>query len=76
MADNLIKWIAPVRARRQEYAAHPDKVLRILDDGSRKARAVAQKTMEGVREAVFSWKQKREEIAERSSSAQNAKVGD
>jgi tryptophanyl-tRNA synthetase len=63
MADNLIKWIAPVRARREEYAAHPDKVLRILDDGSVKAREVAKKTMARVREAVFNWKEKREEIA-------------
>jgi tryptophanyl-tRNA synthetase len=63
MADNLIKWIAPVRARREEYAAHPDKVLRILDDGSMKAREVAQKTMSRVREAVFNWDEKRAEIA-------------
>ncbi len=63
MADNLIKWIEPVRARREEYAAHPDKVLRILDDGSVKAREVAQKTMARVREAVFNWKEKRAEIA-------------
>jgi tryptophanyl-tRNA synthetase len=63
MADNLIKWIAPVRARREEYAAHPDKVLRILDNGSMKAREVAQKTMSRVREAVFNWNEKRAEIA-------------
>ncbi len=63
MADNLIKWIEPVRARREEYAAHPDKVLRILDDGSVKAREVAQKTMARVREAVFNWKEKRAEVA-------------
>jgi tryptophanyl-tRNA synthetase len=63
MADNLIKWIAPVRARRQEYAAHPDKVLRILDDGSVKARQVAQKTMARVRDAVFNWNEKRAEVA-------------
>jgi tryptophanyl-tRNA synthetase len=63
MADNLIKWIEPVRARREEYAARPDKVLRILDDGSVKAREVAQKTMARVREAVFSWKEKRAEVA-------------
>jgi tryptophanyl-tRNA synthetase len=62
MADNLIKWIEPVRARREEYAAHPGKVLRILDDGSVKAREVAQKTMARVREAVFNWKEKRAEI--------------
>jgi tryptophanyl-tRNA synthetase len=63
MADNLIKWIDPVRARREEYAAHPNKVLRILDDGFVKAREVAQKTMARVREAVFNWKEKRAEIA-------------
>jgi tryptophanyl-tRNA synthetase len=76
MADNLIKWIEPVRARREEYAAHPDKVLQILDDGSLQAREVAQKTMARVREAVFHWKEKREEISQQKSSAQNAKVGD
>jgi tryptophanyl-tRNA synthetase len=76
MADNLIKWIEPIRARREEYAAHPDRVLRILDDGSIKAREVAQKTMGRVREAVFNWKEKREEIEDLKSSAQNAKVGD
>jgi tryptophanyl-tRNA synthetase len=63
MADNLIKWIEPVRARREEYAAHPDKVLRILDEGSMKAREVARKTMARVREAVFNWNEKRAEIA-------------
>ncbi len=46
MADNLIKWIEPVRARREDYAAHPDKVLKILDEGSEKARGVARKTMD------------------------------
>jgi tryptophanyl-tRNA synthetase len=76
MADNLIKWIGPVRARREEYAAHPDRVLRILDDGSLKAREVAKKTMARVREAVFNWKEKREEIVQQKSSAQNAKVGE
>jgi len=63
MADNLIKWIAPIRARREEYAAHRDKVLGILDDGSLKARVVARKTMERVREAVFNWNEKRAEIS-------------
>jgi tryptophanyl-tRNA synthetase len=62
MADNLIKWIEPVRARREEYAAHPDNVLRILDEGSTKAREVAQKTMGRVREAIFGWEKKRSEL--------------
>ncbi len=76
MAGNLIKWIEPIRARREEYAAHPGKVLRIIDEGSVKAREVAQKTMSRVREAVFDWKEKREEVAQRKSSAQNTKGGD
>jgi len=32
--------------------------------------------MSRVREAIFNWKEKREEIAQQKSSAQNAKVGD
>ena len=60
---DLIKWIEPIRARREEFAAHPDKVLRIIDEGSVKARDVAQKTMARVREAVFGWQSKRAEIA-------------
>jgi tryptophanyl-tRNA synthetase len=76
MADHLIKWIAPVRARREEYAAHPGKVLQIIDEGSVKAREVAQKTMARVREAVFNWKEKRAEVAQKQSSARNVKVGE
>jgi tryptophanyl-tRNA synthetase len=63
MAENLIKWIAPVRERRVNYEQNPQRVLEILDEGSKKARKVAQGTMERVREAVFGWKKKRAEIA-------------
>ena len=63
MADHLIKWITPVRERRLSYEKNPRRVLEILDDGSKRARAVAQKTMERVREAVFGWEKKRAEIA-------------
>jgi tryptophanyl-tRNA synthetase len=59
MAENLIKWIAPVRERRVEYEKHPKRVMEILDDGSRKAQNVARITMARVREAVFHWKDKR-----------------
>jgi tryptophanyl-tRNA synthetase len=62
MAENLIKWIAPVRERRVKWENNPKGVLDILDAGSKKARAVAQETMERVREAVFGWKKKRDEI--------------
>jgi tryptophanyl-tRNA synthetase len=76
MADNLIKWIAPVRARREEYAAHPATVLGILDEGAKKAREVAQKTMTRVREAVFNWHEKRAQVTGHLSSAKNVKAGD
>jgi tryptophanyl-tRNA synthetase len=62
MADNLIKWIEPIRERRIEHEKNPAKVLEILNDGSSKARDVAQKTMSRVREAVFGWDSKRKEI--------------
>ncbi len=63
MATNLIKWIAPVRERRVKWENDPKGVIEILDEGSKKARVVAQGTMERVREAVFGWGKKRAEIA-------------
>jgi tryptophanyl-tRNA synthetase len=68
MADNLIKWIAPVRARRQEYEADPARVLEILDAGSKRARKTAQQTMERVREAIFGWQAKRSELSQPASA--------
>ena len=53
MAENLIKWIAPVRARRREYEAQPARVQEILRDGSARARKTAMQTMARVRTAVF-----------------------
>jgi tryptophanyl-tRNA synthetase len=62
MADHLIEWIAPVRERRLGYEKHPKRVLEVIDEGSKKARVEAQKTMERVREAVFGWQKKRSEV--------------
>lgn len=62
MADHLIEWITPVRERRVEYEKHPARVLEVIDEGSKRARKVAQATMERVREAVFGWEKKRKEI--------------
>jgi tryptophanyl-tRNA synthetase len=63
MADHLIEWIGPVRERRVAYEQHPKRVLEVIDDGSNRARAEAQKTMARVREAVFGWEKKRKEVA-------------
>src|SRR5205814_7933552 len=62
MADHLIEWITPVRERRVKYEKNPKQVLELLDEGSKKARKVAQGTMARVREAVFGWEKKRREI--------------
>jgi tryptophanyl-tRNA synthetase len=62
LADNLIKWIEPIRERRIEHEKNPARVLDILNEGSSKAREQAQKTMARVREAVFGWDSKRKEI--------------
>ena len=62
MAGHLIEWIAPIRERRIEYEKHPKRVLEVIDDGSKRARVEAVKTMERVREAVFGWEKKRNEI--------------
>jgi tryptophanyl-tRNA synthetase len=63
MADNLIKWIEPIRARRVEYEQHPKRVLEILDHGSAAAQKVARETMSRVREAIFGWQRKRQETS-------------
>jgi tryptophanyl-tRNA synthetase len=44
--------LAPMRERRLDVMARPERVREILLEGSRKARGVAQATMERVREAV------------------------
>jgi tryptophanyl-tRNA synthetase len=44
--------LEPIRERRREIAARPDQVREIAVEGSRKARRIAQATMERVRDAV------------------------
>ena len=63
MAENLIKWIAPVREKRLDYEAHPKKALEILDQGSAKARESAKQTMQRVRDSIFNWPRKRAELS-------------
>src|SRR5437762_10519934 len=53
MADHLIEWIRPVRERRVELERQPARVLEVIDEGSKRARKVAQATMGRVREAIF-----------------------
>ena len=55
MADALVKWIEPIQQRRAKYEKHPREVWDILEDGSRRAKEVAEQTMARVRKAVFNW---------------------
>ncbi len=55
MADALVKWIEPIQARRARYEKNPGEVWEILEDGSRRAKKVAEQTMDRVRRAVFNW---------------------
>ncbi|MBW1739906.1 MAG: tryptophan--tRNA ligase [Deltaproteobacteria bacterium] len=52
MAENLIQALEPIRDQRSYYEAHPDTVRAIIEDGNRKAQAVAHNTMEQVRAAI------------------------
>jgi tryptophanyl-tRNA synthetase len=51
-ARNLNAQLEPFRARRAELASKPGYIDEILDTGARRARVIAQKTMEEVRTAV------------------------
>jgi tryptophanyl-tRNA synthetase len=51
-AANLNKHLEPFRAKRAELAAKPDYVTDVLNDGGKRARAIAQQTMVEVREAM------------------------
>jgi tryptophanyl-tRNA synthetase len=59
MAENLVTWIEPIQTRRREFEAHPEQVWDILDAGSKKAHAVARKTMKRVRNSIFKWDETR-----------------
>jgi tryptophanyl-tRNA synthetase len=51
-ANNLNKHLEPFRAKRAELAADPNHVQDILNDGAKRARAIAEQTMVEVREAM------------------------
>jgi tryptophanyl-tRNA synthetase len=51
-AEHLNAFLAPIQERRKPYEENPQKVWDILEDGTAKARVVAQATMREVRAAV------------------------
>src|SRR6185369_12273587 len=49
LADHLLERLKEIHARRPEYASRPDTVWDILREGSKKALATAEDTMQDVR---------------------------
>jgi len=52
MAANLIKGLEPIKAKRRELESDKEKVRDIIEEGNKRARAIARETMAEVREAV------------------------
>jgi tryptophanyl-tRNA synthetase len=77
MADALVKWIEPIQAKRREFESHPQRVWDILDDGSKRAKKVAGRTMKRVRNAIFGWDAALKASADSATpSAQKVASGD
>jgi len=53
LADNIIKFLAPIQEKRHYYEAHPEIVDKIIKEGTTKARIVASETLRQVKEKMF-----------------------
>jgi tryptophanyl-tRNA synthetase len=53
LSVHINKDLEPIRAKRAELEKNKDKIRDILKEGAQKARTIAQKTMQEVREAVY-----------------------
>ncbi len=52
VTEAVNRYLAPIRARREELAADMDYVKDVLHEGNRQARAIAAETLDEVREAM------------------------
>jgi tryptophanyl-tRNA synthetase len=52
LTEVLEEMIGPLRRRREEHEAHKDEVMKLLLEGSEKARSVAAKTLKEIRQAM------------------------
>jgi len=53
LSKHINQELAPIREKRMELEKDKDRVKDILKEGAKKARVIAEKTMEQVREVVF-----------------------
>jgi len=52
LAKNMNAYFEPFRQKRSELAQRPDDVMDVLNDGAKRARAIAAQTMQEVRAAI------------------------
>lgn len=52
LAEQLVEFLAPVRAKRKELEENPEIVRHVLEKGKTEATRIARQTMEEVREAM------------------------
>jgi tryptophanyl-tRNA synthetase len=52
MASSLIQGLGDIKAKRRELESDMEKVKDMMAESNKRARAIAKKTMEEVREAV------------------------
>ena len=52
LADNIIKFISPIREKRKVLAANPDQVIAILRAGADRARTVTSTKLQTIKHAV------------------------
>ncbi len=56
LSRNISDYFAPFREKRNEFASEPSYVWDVLEDGRRRAKVIAERTMTEVREAIYSKK--------------------
>jgi tryptophanyl-tRNA synthetase len=52
LAENMIRFLEPMRTRADEWKAKPERIHEVLADGAARARAIAIETMKMVRERL------------------------
>ena len=52
LAHNIIEELKPIREKRKYYEEHPEIVDKVLIEGTKKARKVAQETMKKIKKAM------------------------
>jgi len=52
LTENVNTLLAPIRERRAALEAEPERVLAILDDGAQRARQIASKTLDEVKDVM------------------------